>query len=46
MKPAAAPIQPRNPGPNWGYLFLTRADAVLRGPDGREEKTSADWVAG
>lgn len=26
MNPAG---QPRNPGPNWGYLFLTRADALL-----------------
>lgn len=23
------PKPPRNPGPNWGYLFLTRADALL-----------------
>jgi predicted LPLAT superfamily acyltransferase len=24
--------RPRNPGPAWGFLFLTRADAVLPGP--------------
>jgi predicted LPLAT superfamily acyltransferase len=29
LKPATSPPLPRNPGPSWGYRFLSRADAIL-----------------
>ncbi len=32
MSPTAAAKPPRNPGPSWGYAFLSRADAVLPRP--------------
>jgi predicted LPLAT superfamily acyltransferase len=32
LKPASPSPLPRNPGPSWGYRFLSRADVCLPGP--------------
>jgi predicted LPLAT superfamily acyltransferase len=36
---------PRNPGPNWGYQFLTRADALLPAALFRRLLALGAWVA-
>jgi len=42
---APASIQPRNPGPNWGYLMLTRIDARLPRPIFERLVGWGTWVA-
>lgn len=39
------PAPARNPGPNWGYRFLTRADALLARPVFRALLGLGTWVA-